>query len=82
MVNEVVQLDLFGEIDLSPPAPVGAVLNGMYYEQSTGLFVSYVLGQRYFEISPSKCLGDKEWKEKTKRERAICASISLIRRQP
>ncbi|MDT3426104.1 hypothetical protein J2Z22_001624 [Paenibacillus forsythiae] len=68
-MNDVVQLDLFGEEDLSAPAP--PVLNGMYYERATDKFVSYVLGRRHFEASPGDCLGDKAWKEKTKRERAI-----------
>ncbi|MBY9081042.1 hypothetical protein KIH86_23090 [Paenibacillus sp. HN-1] len=68
-MSDVVQLDLFGgEDSLAPAMPV---LNGMYYERATGLFVSYVLGRRHFEVSPGACLGDKAWKEKTKRERAI-----------
>lgn len=61
----VEQLDLFAPIDPKP------VLNGMYYEQSTNKFVSYVLGRRYFEVTPIRCLGDKEWKERTMRERSI-----------
>lgn len=75
-MSDVVQLDLFsvnndelpkkGRIALTP-----SVLNGMYYERSTKKFVSYVQGRRYFEIIPSRCLGDKEWKERTMRERAI-----------
>ena len=64
-MNDPVQLDLFAPIDSAP------VLNGMYYEQSTNRFVSYVLGRRYFEVTPSRCLGDKDWKEQTMRERAI-----------
>jgi exopolysaccharide biosynthesis protein len=58
-------LDLFEEQDAQ------TVLNGMYYEQSSGKFVSYVLGRRHFEVSPGRCLGDKEWKERIMRERAI-----------
>ncbi|MNN39605.1 hypothetical protein D3C81_1536520 [compost metagenome] len=50
---------------------VGNRLNGMYFERSTGKFVSFVLGRRYFEVTPERCLGDKAWKEKTMRERAI-----------
>ncbi|MEK5477544.1 hypothetical protein NYE70_11425 [Paenibacillus sp. FSL R5-0407] len=70
--NVVEQLDLFGGADLNQqPEPAEKVLNGMYYEQSTGLFVSYVLGRRHFEVTPVECLGDKAWQEKTKRERAI-----------
>ncbi|MGW8822256.1 hypothetical protein ACWGNU_09035 [Paenibacillus lautus] len=64
-MSEPIQLDLFEEQDAQ------TVLNGMYYEQSSGKFVSYVLGRRHFEITPGRCLGDKEWKERIKRERAI-----------
>jgi hypothetical protein len=46
-------------------------LNGMYYERATGKFVSFVCGRRYFEITYGQCLGDKEWKERIKKERAI-----------
>lgn len=60
----VVQLDLFDHIDSAP-------LNGMYYERSSGKFVSFVLGRRYFEVTPAHCLGDKAWKDKTMRERSI-----------
>lgn len=49
----------------------GNPMNGMYYERSSGKFVSFVCGRRHFEITPGRCLGDKEWKEKTMRERAI-----------
>nr|WP_244965854.1 hypothetical protein [Paenibacillus alvei] len=61
----VVQMDLFSDFEQEPS------LNGMYYERSTNRFVSFVLGRRYFEISFWECLGDKAWKEKLKRERAI-----------
>ncbi|MFK4168192.1 hypothetical protein ACI2LM_18260 [Paenibacillus lautus] len=64
-MSEPIQLDLFEEQE------VQTILNGMYYEQSSGKFVSYVLGRRHFEITPGRCLGDKEWKERIKRERAI-----------
>lgn len=64
-MSEPIQLDLFEEQD------VQTVLNGMYYEQSSGKFVSYVLGRRHLEVSPGRCLGDKEWKERIMRERAI-----------
>ncbi|MNC43299.1 hypothetical protein MKX34_17380 [Paenibacillus sp. FSL R5-0636] len=64
-MSGVQQLDLFS-MAISEP-----VLNGMYYERSSGLFVSYVQGHRYFEVTWGQCLGDREWKEKTKRERAI-----------
>lgn len=64
-MSEPIQLDLFEEQDAQ------TILNGMYYEQSSGKFVSYVLGRRHFEITPGQCLGDKEWKERIKRERAI-----------
>ena len=71
------QLDLFdllAEESKSPtsPAPSGKViLNGMYYEKSTGLFVSFVLGRRHFEVTPDECLGLKEWKKRTMKERSI-----------
>lgn len=64
-MSEVQQLDLFS-IEFSEP-----VLNGMYYERLTGLFVSYVQGRRHYEVMWGQCLGDKAWKEKTKRERSI-----------
>ncbi len=64
-MSEVQQLDLFSIANLEPN------LNGVYYERSTGLFVSYVQGRRHFEVAWAECLGDKAWKEKTKRERGI-----------
>ncbi|PJN56146.1 hypothetical protein PAEVO_28690 [Paenibacillus sp. GM2FR] len=67
-MNEPIQLDLFGDYEDQPKQPI---LNGMYYEQSSDKFVSYVLGRRHFEVTPGQCLGDKEWKERIKRERAI-----------
>lgn len=66
-VQDVEQLDLFGGADLSTPA----VLNGVYYEQESGKFVSFVLGRRHYEWSAKRCTFDKEWQEKTKKERAI-----------
>lgn len=64
-MSEPIQLDLFEEQDAQ------TALNGMYFERSSGKFVSYVLGRRHFEVTPSRCLGDKEWKERIMRERAI-----------
>lgn len=64
-MSEPIQLELFEAQDAQ------TVLNGMYYERSSGKFVSYVLGRRHFEITPGRCLGDKEWKERIMRERAI-----------
>lgn len=61
-----VQIDLFDD-----RASEQAVLNGMYYERATSKFVSYVCGRRHFEVAPGRCLGDKDWKEKTMKERAI-----------
>ncbi|WP_136604635.1 hypothetical protein [Paenibacillus dokdonensis] len=61
-----VQIDLFDD-----EAAVQPILNGMYYERASNKFVSYVCGSRYFEITPGRCLGDKDWKEKTMKERAI-----------
>ncbi len=67
-MSEPVQLDLF---EAHAEQLQQAVLNGMYYERSSGKFVSFVRGRRHFEISPARCLGDKAWKDKTMRERAI-----------
>ncbi|MGG1672890.1 hypothetical protein ACIFOE_20080 [Paenibacillus sp. NRS-1783] len=63
-MTDPVQLDFF-----STDEP--AVLNGMYYEKKTNMFVSFVKGQRHFEVTPYQCLGDKAWKEKMMKERAI-----------
>ncbi|WP_426332659.1 hypothetical protein ACN9MH_15195 [Paenibacillus silvae] len=71
MSGKPIQLDLFSTILTQPKSPKPRVLNGMYYERSSGLFVSYVQGRRHFEVTPARCLGDKAWKEKTMRERAI-----------
>lgn len=69
----VVQLELFSftkpERQVEQQRPT--VLNGMYYERSTGKFVSYVQGRRYYEVTPARCLGDKAWKERIMRERSI-----------
>lgn len=66
MEVSVEQLDLFGNEDLNPKP-----LNGVYYEESSCKFVSFVLGRRHYEWSAKKCSFNKEWQEKTKRERAI-----------
>lgn len=47
----------------------GARLNGMYYERSTGLFVSFVQGRRYFETDGFGHAVD--WKKRIQKERAI-----------
>ncbi|MEC0169874.1 hypothetical protein [Paenibacillus graminis] len=72
-MSKVQQLDLFALIDPkpTPPATATPILNGMYYERATGLFVTYIQGRRHYEVSWGQCLGDKAWKDKTKRERAI-----------
>ncbi|MCI1777693.1 MULTISPECIES: hypothetical protein [Paenibacillus] len=67
-MSEPIQLDLFGDYEEMSDQPA---LNGMYYERATGKFVSFVCGRRYFEITYGQCLGDKEWKERIKKERAI-----------
>ncbi|GIO40176.1 hypothetical protein J41TS12_50370 [Paenibacillus antibioticophila] len=70
--SDVEQLDLFGGADLSPqPDTAAEVLNGVYYEASTGLFVSFVLGRRHYEWSEKGCTFDRDWQERVKRERAI-----------
>ncbi len=66
-MTDPVQLDLFDTIE----QPTQPVLNGMYYERSSGKFVSFVQGRRHFEVTPGRCLGDKAWKDKTMRERSI-----------
>ena len=66
-MTDPVQLDLFDTIE-QPKQPT---LNGMYYERSSGKFVSFVQGRRHFEVTPGRCLGDKAWQDKTMRERAI-----------
>lgn len=67
-MNEPVQLDLFEDYEEQAERPN---LNGMYYERSSGKFVSFVCGRRHFEATPVQCLGDREWKDKIMRERAI-----------
>lgn len=68
--NDVEQMDLFGGIELvAPEAP--PALNGAYYEKATGLFVTFVQGRRHYEWSAKGCTFDKEWKERTMRERVI-----------
>jgi hypothetical protein len=56
-------MDIFDNLDQQ--------LNGMYYEKSTGKFVSFVLGRRHFEVSAKGCGLPKDWQEKTMRERCI-----------
>ncbi|MEY8748586.1 hypothetical protein AB9M62_57035 [Bacillales bacterium AN1005] len=71
---KIEQVDLFNLMNTPDQHPkrIGKpVLNGMYYEQSSGLFVSYVQGRPHFKVTPSRCLGDKAWKDKTMKERAI-----------
>lgn len=72
-MSKVHQLDLFALIDAKPKPPIRAVpnLNGLYYERETDLFVTFVQGRRHYEVPPGQCLGDKAWKDKTKKERAI-----------
>jgi len=50
------------------PVPVEPVLNGFYYEKATKLFVSFVLGKRYYE-NPEE--GDEKWRTKMKETRSI-----------
>lgn len=66
---DAVQLDLFDVTEPEhKPAPQ---LNGMYYEQSTDKFVSFVQGRRHYEESAKRCGHPKEWQEWIRRERAI-----------
>jgi hypothetical protein len=62
------QLSMFDEEE---PTTVPLVLNGMYYEKATDKYVSFVLGKRYYEERAKGCGYQKEWQDKTKRERAI-----------
>ncbi|MEK3684890.1 hypothetical protein [Paenibacillus sp. FSL R10-2736] len=68
------QIDLFALLDSKPKPSAAAqkpLLNGLYYERETDLFVTFVQGRRHYEVPPRQCLGDKAWKDKTMRERAI-----------
>jgi hypothetical protein len=72
----MIQLDLFDDITpeseaVTTAAPGAPVLNGMYYERSTDRFVSFVLGERYYEEPAKGCGHPKEWQDWMKRERAI-----------
>lgn len=70
--SDVEQLDLFGGADLSPqPDTAAEVLNGVYYEAGSGMFVSFVLGRRHREWPAKGCDFDRSWQERIKRERAI-----------
>ncbi|MCC3379863.1 hypothetical protein JO375_10205 [Paenibacillus sp. UY79] len=64
------QLDLF-DFSVDPPQSTGPVLNGMYYERSTDMFVSYVKGRRHYEEPAKGCQHLKEWQERIKKERSI-----------
>ncbi|WP_235332385.1 hypothetical protein [Paenibacillus terrae] len=67
MSEDMEQMDLFDV----PAEPTGPVLNGMYYERSTDMFVSFVKGRRHYEEPAKGCQHLKEWQERIKRERAI-----------
>ncbi|MGW8956638.1 hypothetical protein [Paenibacillus sp. NPDC055715] len=47
----------------------GQLLNGCFYERSTGEFVSYVLGRRQYVFNIDNL--QKDWMEKTERDRWI-----------
>lgn len=66
---EPIQLDLFD--DMGAATTAAPELNGMYYEHSTDRFVSFVLGRRYYEEPAKGSDLPKEWREKTRKERAI-----------
>lgn len=68
IVMQVEQLDLFA---LDDETPIPPVLNGFYYETKSRRFVSFVLGERYWEVLASRCRFDKEWQDKIMRERAM-----------
>jgi len=64
------QMDLFELIEVQVDK-LPEVLNGMYYEQATGLFVSYVCGRRHYEILAKGCGLNREWQERTKKFRVL-----------
>lgn len=71
-MEDVEQIDLFGGADIGmQETPDEQLLNGMYYERETDMFVSFVHGSRYYEEPVQGCEHSKEWQDKTKRERAI-----------
>ena len=59
------QKTLFQQIK---PVQIDPALNGFYYEKTTKLFVSFVLGERYYE-NPEE--GDEKWRTKIKETRSI-----------
>lgn len=65
---EMIQLILFEDVE---PASAAPVLNGMYYECSSDKFVSFVMGNRFYEEPAKGSELPKEWREKTIKERAI-----------
>ncbi|MEC0237797.1 hypothetical protein P4H71_26115 [Paenibacillus kribbensis] len=70
MSEDMEQMDLF-DFAADLPQPTGRVLNGMYYERSTDMFVSFVLGRRHYEEPAKGCQHLKEWQDRIKRERSI-----------
>ncbi len=47
----------------------GTLLNGCYYELSSGLYVSYVLGRRHWQGDGKN--EPAEWRNRIKKERSI-----------
>lgn len=65
----------FDQVDVVPETPDlrtgmdGQLLNGCFYERSTGDFVSYVQGRRHHVFDTGILQND--WMERTKRKRWI-----------
>ncbi|MHB0864792.1 hypothetical protein ACYCS5_26985 [Paenibacillus sp. SEL3] len=71
MSEDMEQMDLFDFCSAESSRTAGPVLNGMYYERSTDMFVSFVLGRRHYEEPAKGCPHLKEWQDRIKRERSI-----------
>lgn len=72
MENELIeQVDLFESLGIKVPGEARGILNGMYYERSSGKFVSFVCGRRHYEVVAQGCGLDHEWQDRTKRFRSI-----------
>ncbi|WP_332075168.1 hypothetical protein [Paenibacillus sp. GYB004] len=69
------QLDMFASTveEVAAPAapPQAPILRGFYYERATDKFVSFYLGERYYEEPAKGCKLPKEWQRRMKEERSI-----------
>ena len=64
-MKDVVQIDLFATEEPEP------ILNGMYYEGNTDMFVSYVMGRRHYQVSAKGCKLDKAWHGRSALKRSV-----------